>query len=313
MKNLLLLLVSLSSCVSTLAQNEPQRPHILGIAGVQILSTDVKAACSFYSAVVDSRSGCGNKCPRCPSDPLPGAGATGGPHFIFLGSTQYLSLSKVSKRPRPGFLHEIVFATDDLEAMKKYLRAKKIMIRLGRTVRGGEVYFEVMDPEGHRIGFTEQPPPPTTTSASSSSMRMIHAGFVVRDRETEDRFYKDILGFHVYWQGGRKDGETDWVDMQVPEGTDWLEYMLNVPAGADHKRLGVMNHIAIGVPDVAQSAYELTKNGVSLKEQPKIGRGGKWQLNLYDPDDTRVELMEFTPTQKPCCSEYTGPHPGPNR
>ncbi len=27
--------------------------------------------------------------------------------------------------------------------------------------------------------------------------------------------------------------------------------------------------------------------------------------------DTRIELMEFTPAQKPCCSEYTGPHPKP--
>jgi hypothetical protein len=33
-------------------------------------------------------------------------------------------------------------------------------------------------------------------------------------------------------------------------------------------------------------------------------------LNLYDPDETRVELMEFAPVEKPCCAEYTGPHPG---
>jgi len=24
-----------------------------------------------------------------------------------------------------------------------------------------------------------------------------------------------------------------------------------------------------------------------------------------------VELMEFTPVEKPCCSEFTGPHPKP--
>jgi catechol 2,3-dioxygenase-like lactoylglutathione lyase family enzyme len=142
---------------------------------------------------------------------------------------------------------------------------------------------------------------------------LIHAGFVVRDRAAEDRFYKDILGFHVYWHGGRKDDETNWVDMQVPDGTDWIEYMLNVPANADHHTLGVMNHIALGVPDIHAAEAQLRKNGWTGNEQPKIGRDGKWQLNLYDPDDTRVELMEFTPTQKPCCSEYTGPHPGQKR
>ena len=31
---------------------------------------------------------------------------------------------------------------------------------------------------------------------------------------------------------------------------------------------------------------------MKLTEEPQIGRDGKWQLNLYDPDDTRVELME---------------------
>jgi len=34
-------------------------------------------------------------------------------------------------------------------------------------------------------------------------------------------------------------------------------------------------------------------------------------LNLYDPDATRVELMEFTPVEKPCCSEYSGNQPKP--
>ena len=33
-----------------------------------------------------------------------------------------------------------------------------------------------------------------------------------------------------------------------------------------------------------------------------IGRDGKWQLNLYDPNSTRVELMEPKPVRTPCCS-----------
>ena len=154
-----------------------------------------------------------------------------------------------------------------------------------------------------------------------SASPIIHAGFVVHDRAAEDHFYKDILGFHVYWHGGMVDRSAvasekdtdDWVDMQVPDGTDRIEYMLNVPANADHHTLGVMNHFALGVPDIHAAEQQLLKNGMKLTEQPKIGRDGKWQLNLYDPDDTRVELMEFTPVEKPCCSEFTGPHPGPKR
>jgi catechol 2,3-dioxygenase-like lactoylglutathione lyase family enzyme len=142
---------------------------------------------------------------------------------------------------------------------------------------------------------------------------MIHAGFVVKDRAAMDHFYKDILGFRLYWSGGMKEGETNWVAMQVPDGTDWVEYMLNVPDNADKHTLGVMNHISLGVVSVKAAKEQLEKAGVALgaEEQPKIGRDGKWQLNLYDPDGTRVELMEFTPLEKPCCSEFTGPHPKP--
>src|SRR5947207_4893029 len=88
--------------------------------------------------------------------------------------------------------------------------------------------------------------------------------------------------------------------------------MLYDPPGKDKHFRGVMNHIALGVPDIHAAEAQLRKNGWTGTEQPKIGRDGKWQLNLYDPDDTCVEFMEFTPTQKPCCSEYTGPHPKPS-
>ena len=60
------------------------------------------------------------------------------------------------------------------------------------------------------------------------SKRIIHVGVTVKDRSASDRLYKDILGFHAIWHGGMTDSKTDWVDMRVPDGTDWLEYMLNV-------------------------------------------------------------------------------------
>jgi catechol 2,3-dioxygenase-like lactoylglutathione lyase family enzyme len=141
---------------------------------------------------------------------------------------------------------------------------------------------------------------------------MIHAGFVVRNREKQDRFYRDVLGFRVYWHGGMKDEETDWVDMQVPDGQDWLEYMLVRPKSKlDARTLGILNHIALGVPDIKKAAHQLESRGwkSSEDEHAQIGRDGKWQLNLYDPDSTRVELMEFTPVQQPCCSDYRSAHP----
>jgi hypothetical protein len=55
------------------------------------------------------------------------------------------------------------------------------------------------------------------------------------------------------------------------------------------------------VPDVQAGYKSVTERGYKA-EPPKIGRDGKWQLNLYDPDLTRAELMEPKPVQTPCCS-----------
>ena len=99
--------------------------------------------------------------------------------------------------------------------------------------------------------------------------------------------------------------------LQVPDGTDWIEYMLNQPEHADLRLTGVMNHISLGVVDMKKAQAILESHGWKPhgEEEAKLGKDGKWQLNLYDPDLVRVELMEFKPAQKPCCSDFTGPHP----
>jgi catechol 2,3-dioxygenase-like lactoylglutathione lyase family enzyme len=140
---------------------------------------------------------------------------------------------------------------------------------------------------------------------------MIHAGFLVYDQAAEDHFYREILGFRPYWHGGMKDTETDWLSLQVPDGTDWLEYMLNQPQHPDLELTGVMNHISYGVADMKKAQALIESHGWKEHggEHSQMGKDGKWQLNVFDPDLVRIELMEFKPAQKPCCSEFTAPHP----
>jgi catechol 2,3-dioxygenase-like lactoylglutathione lyase family enzyme len=168
--------------------------------------------------------------------------------------------------------------------------------------------FDVTDPDGHDVEFIQYMPGSLHTrifgkflSDARVSDHIIHVGVVVNDRAAADHFYKDILGFKAIWHGGMKDDVTDWVDMRVPDGTDWLEYMLNVHHPDPHE-LGVMHHLALGVPSVKAGYATILKRGPKPSEPPQIGRDGKWQLNLYDPNFTRVELMEPKPVRKPCCS-----------
>jgi catechol 2,3-dioxygenase-like lactoylglutathione lyase family enzyme len=298
------------SCIALLvvlpplaAQDKLGHPRITGVHHVRIYVSDIAKSRSFYGDVLglplaDYR--CEQKFRSC--------------FAINWGPTkQYVELEQAPSPAPKNWLAEIALATDDVTKLRQFLLAHGV--ETGPISKGADYtqHFDLRDPEGNLISFVgsyELPvdDPPYYEAVGKD---LIHAGLVVKDRVAMDHFYKDILGFHVYWHGGMKDDETNWVDMQVLDATDWIEYMLNVPANADKHTLGVMNHIALGVPDIHAAQQQLIKNGWKGNEQPKIGRDGKWQLNLYDPDDTRVELMEFTPVEKPCCSEYTGPHPKP--
>ena len=141
---------------------------------------------------------------------------------------------------------------------------------------------------------------------------MIHVGFIVQDRAKEDAFWRGLLGFRPYWFGGKDDTRTDYVSLQVPEGTDWLEYMLNQSATPTLKQSGVLDHFSLGVAKMQDAVDALVKNqceGTNCGKK-RVGRDGKVQLNLYDPDMTRVEFMEFLPVKEPCCSPFMGKHPG---
>jgi catechol 2,3-dioxygenase-like lactoylglutathione lyase family enzyme len=221
--------------------------------------------------------------------------------------------SKAEGKTGENLLGQVGFVTDNAEVLREWIRKNGYPVG-DLKAKFHMRSFSMTDPAGLTISFSEfrnKTARGDVTPNGTSGIRLIHAGWVVRNRATMDKFYKDVLGFRVYWHGGMKDGDTDWVDMQVPDGTDWVEFMLNVPENADKQTLGAVNHVAIGVPDVRMAAKALESHGMKLRELPQIGRDGKWQLNLYDPDGTRVELMEFTPVEKPCCAQFTGPHPEP--
>jgi catechol 2,3-dioxygenase-like lactoylglutathione lyase family enzyme len=276
---------------------EAKRPRITAISGVTILVSDVAASRAAYMRLLAPRY----SCDFCEESPTPG---------FELGSGQTIALQGAPTPQPKNLLEEIFFLTDDLKRMKSYLKSQKVQFEELRAGRAS-LQLRVADPDGHHVSFVQISTPPNMYPDGSAPLHLIHAGFIVRNQAAMDHFYKEILGFRPYWHGGMKDDETSWISLQVPDGTDWIEFMVNLPADPDQHLRGIMNHMAIGVLDIQTEREQLVQNGVHLTEEPKLGRDGKWQLNLYDPDQTRIEFMEFTPKEKPCCSEYTGPHPKP--
>ena len=284
------------------AGKQPERPGIAGIDHVTIYVSDIAKSRQFYSDILGLTAGC--------------PGYAGPDTCLLLHPSEQRLLLKAApadlkNNPHKSWLAEVGFATDNVSQLRNYLLAHSLQPSPLQKDSDGAQYFRVPDAEGNPVAFVHRLPTESGHGPAPKQigLHLIHAGFVVKDLAAENRFYVDLLGFRLYWRGGFKDDGIDWYEIQVADGPDWIEYMLNIPANADHHELGVQNHFSFGVKDVHAAAAELRARGLKTFDGPEVGRDGKDSLDAYDPDGTRVEIMEFTPVQKPCCHTYTAEHP----
>jgi Lactoylglutathione lyase and related lyases len=276
------------------------RPAIVGVAHFGVKTNNLAAARQFYGHVLGFRE------PFTVDKPSGGLLLT----YFKVNDRQYIEVFPNLKSETEDRLSHIAFETTNAHQLLDYLRQSGVKVPASALKPGldGNLSFMVTDPDGHQVEFVQYLPGSLHSRnfgkylpGTRISERIIHVGVTVQNWGRADRFYKDILGFKAIWHGGMKDERTDWVDMRVPDGTDWLEYMLNVHNPSPHT-LGVMHHMALGVSEVQPAYKTVLARGHQPPKPPQIGRDGKWQLNLYDPNDTRVELMEPKPVQTPCCS-----------
>jgi catechol 2,3-dioxygenase-like lactoylglutathione lyase family enzyme len=278
-----------------------KRPKIIGVAHIALKTNDMKAAHEFYGHVLGYASFTPDQS---------GSQLT----YFKVNDHQYIEISPDLKTETEDRLDHIAFETEDARQLRDYLASRKVEVP--KTVKlgaDGDLSFTIKDPEGHTVEFVQYMSDSLhgrnfgkLLPDTRISKRIIHVGFTVQDRAAVDGLFKDILGYQVMWYGGRKEGEVDYVDMRVPNGSDWLEYMLNVH-NPTPKTLGVMHHLALGVDSIQPAYHAVLDRGMTPPAPPKIGVDGKWQLNLYDANLTRTEYMEFEPVQTPCCSPILKP------
>jgi catechol 2,3-dioxygenase-like lactoylglutathione lyase family enzyme len=293
------------------------RPPILGVSHLSVYTSDAAKAEHFYVHDLGFLKG---------ADPENPQGVR-----YYVNREQFIEVLPLPADAGVNRLDAIGWITTDAEQMRAYLGAHGIAVP-DAVEHGsdGSAWFDVKDPEGNKVEFNQ--PPASVLSMNMDELynlpgkadpigrRIIHCGELVRSREKEDTFYRALLGFRPYWYGGMQPGKLDWVSQQVPDGHDWLEYMLTsgpsgsgIPASISQKQLGVLDHFSLGIVNMEVAVATLDSEG-RLKDNehmngPQIGRDGKWQYNLWDPDEVRVELMEYSATEEPCCSEFTAISP----
>lgn len=274
----------------------PRRPRILGIAHVAFYVSDLAKARAFYKDFLGYDEPFSLKRPD----------GTDRIAFIKINDRQYLELfAENPKQPEFGRLNHVAVYVDNASQMRDYLAAQGIKVpeTVGKG-KTGNYNFTITDPDGHGLEFVEYQPDSQTgrnqgkfMPASRISNHILHAGILVGSVEPAMKFYRDLLGFREFWRGSADGVQLSWINLRVPDGDDYIEFMLYQDPPTPEQQ-GVKNHICLVSREVQASAAELdlrpARQSYTRTVQVQVGKNRRRQANLFDPDGTRIELMEPT-------------------
>ena len=196
-----------------------------------------------------------------------------------VNATQFVEVLPLPPNSGINRLDHTAYNTEDADGLRKYLAAKgwKTPASVAKLSDGSRS-FMVLDPEGNKVEFVQ---PPANAKAPDAPKvighHIIHIGILVHSREEQDKFYRELLGFRPYWFGGMNyPDKIDWVSQQVPDGHDWVEYMLaggpgtGIPANMTQQTLGVLDHFAVGQKSV-EDAFKVLQAGNPAGRQARRG------------------------------------------
>ena len=270
-----------------------QRPKLIGDAHIALFVSNIDSARAFYGDFLGFHE------PYV----LKNLDSSLSMTFFKVNENQYIEIFPTLKFGQDRLNH-IAFETTNAEQMRLYLASKGVQVpEKVNTVRIGNTSFSIKDNEGHTVEFTQYEPSGWTRREQGKfladnpiSKRMMHMGILVGNAKESIDFYSNILGLNEFWRGNAKSSNVvSWLNMKLPESKDYLEFMLytDLPA-PDHR--GAQNHICLEVYDIEKTFAQLNnspfRKNYTMSIEIKTGINRKRQINLYDPDGTRIELME---------------------
>jgi catechol 2,3-dioxygenase-like lactoylglutathione lyase family enzyme len=284
-----------AALAGTLVAAEPL--PITGVAHVEFKVSDLEKARAFYTSVLGyQEAGFVNDA----------AGKLETTWFK-VNDNQFIKITPILK---PGedvrFIHT-TFETPDIQKLCKILEERDLKPTKISTGKDRDQRCQITDPEGNRLEFIQYMPDGIEAKAKGKFMdkpristHMLHSGMMIKDVDRALAFYGGKLGLVEFWRGGPPN-QTLWYNLRVPgPRQDYVELLL-VTGTPSRETLGTEQHIALDVPDIHAARKFALAHGYpdTPAFQPHVGRNKKQQLNLFDPDGTRVECMEPKETPQP--------------
>lgn len=282
-----------------------QRPQIIGVAHMALISHDIDASRAFYTGFLGFQEVFPVKIPDG--------------RLIFttfkINDRQYIEVLP-ERKPETDRLSHIALETDDINGMLAYLKSRGVKTP-PKTGKGltGNLNFNITDPDGHTIEFVQYPPESKSAINKGKFMderrmatKLSHVGIIVNELEPAMKFYRDILGCEEIWRGSQDGKHLSWVNMKLPDSENYIEFML-YDESPDLKQLGVLHHIGLLDPDLDKVIARLeAQPGRKAYTRPvEISGTIQRQVQVYDPDGSRIEAMEPVSADSPLVSSKAPP------
>lgn len=262
---------------------------ITGVARAAFKSSDLDKSRSFYAGVLGFHEA---------FDVKDSAGKVTGA-FFKINDEQYVEITPDLPAGDIVRFNHVAFSSPDLAKLRRMLVARGLNPTSIQKGSDGSLMFSLSDPENNQLAFLQYIRGSLETKARGKylegriSHHMYHAGIMITDLDKALAFYRDKLGFTEFWRGGPT-AKPVWFNLRTPGSRgDYVELML-ATGTPRREEYGSMQHICLEVPDIREGRKTALERGRydEKKLDSHIGRNRKWQLNLFDPDGTRAELME---------------------
>jgi lactoylglutathione lyase len=284
--------VFLASLSSLAVADEIRRPPITGLSHIALYVHDLEKTRAFYKDFLGF------------AEPYSLTNKDGSVHLTWIKINDRQSVELFPETAtNTDRLYHVALETDDAVAMRDYLAAHGVKVpdKVGKGKIGNLNYF-INDPDGHIVEIVQYAPDGWTMLNQGKflpdtriSTNIAHMGILVGDLDAAKKFYEGILGFHEIWRGAKGTNVLNWVHEQIPDGKGFFEFMLYSELPDPDKR-GTSHHFCLEVPDIEKAREILAQRAAHIGYTKPLdihtGINRKRQLNVYDPDGTRVELME---------------------